>query len=124
MIIKPAQLGICATVGAVRVRVHKKPRVGLISTGNELCNADAEQQQQDGKLNAGKIRDSNKPLLHAALKSFGLSDVFDAGIASDECDSVLSVFRNALKTCDVVISTGGVSMGDKVYICVLFTFFQ
>ena len=109
MIMKPAQIGICATVGAIRVKVYKQPRVGLISTGNELCNPDDEE-----KLGAGKIRDSNKSLLHSALKSFGLKDVTDAGIATDDCESVLSVFREALRTCDVIISTGGVSMGDKV----------
>lgn len=108
---KPAQLGICATVGALRVCVYKNPRVGLISTGNEVCKADEQE-----KLSAGKIRDSNKPLLQSALKSFGLNEVFDGGIASDDCDSLLRVFKNAIKHCDVVISTGGVSMGDKVFI--------
>lgn len=109
MLIKPAQIGICATVGTLRVNVFKQPTVGLISTGNELCKPEDQE-----KLGAGKIRDSNKSLLHAALKLFGINNVFDAGIASDDCDSVLKIFRDAMKKSDVIISTGGVSMGDKV----------
>jgi molybdenum cofactor synthesis domain-containing protein len=109
MILTAAQIGICATVGALKVNVVKLPVVGLVSTGNELCKPD----EQDN-LTSGKIRDSNKSLLYAALKSFGIQTIYDAGIANDDCDSVLKVFRDALEKCDVVISTGGVSMGDKV----------
>jgi gephyrin len=107
MIIKPPQIGICATVGALEINVFKTPRVGLISTGNELV------RPEDRSVNVGKIRDSNKALLHAALKSNGIQNVYDAGIASDDPNSVLKIFKNALEYSDVIISTGGVSMGDK-----------
>lgn len=107
MIIKPAQVGICATVGCVKLKCYKKPSVALISTGNELVNPGDECSQ-------GKIRDVNKSLLHAALKSYDISEIFDAGIARDEPTKVLETFRTALSKSDVVISTGGVSMGDKV----------
>lgn len=108
MQIKAAQIGICATVGALELKVYKLPVVGLVSTGNELSKPD------EVKLNSGKIRDSNKSLLYAALKSTGIEKIFDAGIATDDVNSVLKVFKNALENSDVVISTGGVSMGDKV----------
>lgn len=105
-IVKAPQIGICATVGAIYLKVFKLPRVGLVSTGNEL-------RKPDANLTSGQIRDSNKSLLYAALKTFGIESIFDAGIANDDAESVLSVFKDALERTDVVISTGGVSMGDK-----------
>ncbi len=58
-------LGICATVGALNLKVFRKPTLGLVSTGNELKNP-------DDNLSTGQIRDSNKSLLYAALRSFGI----------------------------------------------------
>lgn len=106
-IIKAPQIGICATVGALKLKVYTIPIVGLISTGNELKKPD------ESSLNKGQIRDSNKSLLSSALKSFGICDIFDLGIATDEPDSVYQIFKNAMEKSDVIISTGGVSMGDK-----------
>lgn len=106
--IKAAQIGICATVGALNLKVFKLPVVGLVSTGNELSKPD------EIKLNSGKIRDSNKSLLYAALKSSGIEKIYDAGIATDDVNSVLRVFKHAMENSDIIISTGGVSMGDKV----------
>ena len=106
-ILRAAQIGMCATVGALAVKVFGLPTVSLISTGNELSKPDVL------KLNEGQIRDSNKSLLHAALKSFGIEHIRDAGVATDEPDSVCEVFRRAIDQSDVIISTGGVSMGDK-----------
>lgn len=107
-ILKAAQIGICATVGALHLNVFKQPIVGLVSTGNELVDP------AGSELNPGKIRDSNKSLLRCAIKDLGIDEIVDAGIANDNADEVLRVFRNALENSDVVISTGGVSMGDKV----------
>lgn len=107
-IIRAPQIGICATVGALKLKVFKMPTLGLISTGNELARPD------EANLNQGQIRDSNKSLLYTALKSFGIDHVVDAGIASDDADKTYEVFKNALEKSDIVISTGGVSMGDKV----------
>ena len=67
-------------------------------------------------LKSGQIRDSNKSLLYAALRSFGINEIFDCGIANDDADSVLDIFTKAMEKSDVIISTGGVSMGDKVRI--------
>jgi gephyrin len=108
MLIGPAQIGICATVGALSIECFKQPTVGLVSTGNELV------KPEDSMTSTGKIRDSNKALLNAALRSHGLTGIYDAGIATDDPNSVLQVFKNALEYSDIVISTGGVSMGDKV----------
>ncbi len=105
--VNAAQLGICATVGALKIKVYKQPIVSLISTGNELLPPDCKE------LDAGRIRDSNKSLLYGACKQFGIEKIVDGGIATDNADSVLKTFKNALDVADVVISTGGVSMGDK-----------
>lgn len=109
------QCGICATVGSLRVKCFKLPKVALISTGNELQSPDIEH------LESGQIRDSNKSLLKAALKSNGIETIVDAGIANDDVNSVLSVFRKAMETADIVISTGGVSMGDRVNFHIIFS---
>jgi len=102
-----AQIGICATVGVLNLKVFKKPIVGVISTGNELVSPSTE------TLCEGKIRDSNKSLLVNACKQIGIQNVIDAGIAQDNSDSVLQTFKAAIEKSDVIISTGGVSMGDK-----------
>ncbi|CAF0821420.1 unnamed protein product [Brachionus calyciflorus] len=107
MIIRAPQIGICATVGALELKVYKQPIIGLVSTGNELM------KPEEVKLNSGKIRDSNKSLLFCAAKSLGIENIFDAGIATDDPDTVFKVFKNAFENSDVIISTGGVSMGDK-----------
>ena len=107
-VINAPQIGICATVGALRLKVFSLPSVSLVSTGNELASPDQE------ILKEGQIRDSNKSLLFAALKSFGIEKIHDVGIATDDSNSTLSVFKKAMEMSDVIISTGGVSMGDKV----------
>ena len=107
-LIKPAQIGICATVGATKLYVYQLPTVGLVSTGNELVSP------SEAHLPPGGIRDANKSLLHAAVRSTGIEQIVDAGIARDDMQSVCDVFAKALASADVVISTGGVSMGDKV----------
>jgi gephyrin len=107
MKIRAAQIGICATVGATRLKVFKLPTVSLVSTGNELKSPDIN------KLEYGQIRDSNKSLLYAELKLNGIESIYDAGVAKDEVNSVLDTFKIALNKSDVIISTGGVSMGDK-----------
>ncbi len=88
--------------------MYKLPTLGLISTGNELARPD------EANLSQGQIRDSNKSLLYTALKSFGITNIVDAGIASDDADKTYEIFKSALEKSDIIISTGGVSMGDKV----------
>ncbi|GAB6026957.1 hypothetical protein CHUAL_013627 [Chamberlinius hualienensis] len=101
-----SELGILAMVGVTRVSVYQLPLVGLLSTGNELVNPEVEE------LVPGKIRDSNKTLLSSLIKQSGFPTV-DLGIATDTVESLVNKLSEGLKSCDVIISSGGVSMGDK-----------
>jgi molybdopterin biosynthesis enzyme len=73
----PAEIGILATVGATKVRVHSKPVVTVMSTGDEVVDADTLQ------LGPGQIRDSNRSMLVAAVQATGCQ-AQDAGIISDD----------------------------------------
>lgn len=100
-----AHIGMLASVGFDEVPVHPKPRVAVLSTGNELVVG-------SGKLPPGKIRDSNRPALLAALAT----DAFpatDLGVVADDEDDVRLAFAEAARTHDAVVTTGGVSVGDR-----------
>lgn len=102
----PAELGLLATVGAVKVETFEKPKVGLLSTGNEL------QDPSDEVLRPGAIRDSNKTTLRALLEEAEF-DFLDCGIAIDEPNALLQKLVENLSKIDVLVTTGGVSMGDR-----------
>ena len=101
----PSELGILATVGVTNVTCYKLPTVGVMSTGNELL-------EPDEPLREGKIRDSNKTTLIAQLQEFGYP-VIDLKVARDTPNSLLTLLKSGLEKSDVIISTGGVSMGEK-----------
>ena len=100
----PAELGLIATVGVTEVLVYPKPRVGVLSTGDELTPAGAP-------LAPGHIYDSNGPTLRAAVAWAG-AEVVDLGIAPDDEASLREVLTGALATCEVILTSGGVSMGE------------
>ena len=111
------EVGILASVGVAYVKVFAKPVVGVLSTGNELVS---HTEQRDLRL--GEVRDSNRPSLLTTLKAWGYQAV-DLGIASDRyfLQFLVLIFsggaleaklRNALEKVDVIITTGGVSMGE------------
>ena len=109
-VITPALLGTLAAQGHSSIRVHPTPRVGVLSTGNELVDGDT--------LLPGQIRDSNRPTLLAALARSGFSPV-DLGTVRDAKDDLRATFERALAECDAVISTGGVSAGDADFVKVV-----
>jgi len=109
-VLTPGHLGVLASVGVERVRVHPRPRVGVLSTGDELV--------ESGPLARGQIRDSNRPTLLALLRESGFEAV-DLGVARDDEASVTDAIERAVSECDAVLTSGGVSMGDLDYVKVV-----
>jgi molybdopterin molybdotransferase len=100
----PAAVGVLASVGVTEVTAVPRPRVGVVSTGDELVHG-------GGALLPGQIRDSNRPMLLASVAAAGFAPV-DLGHAADDADAITEAFRRGADTCDAVLSSGGVSMGD------------
>jgi molybdenum cofactor synthesis domain-containing protein len=100
----PAHLGVIASLGLGEVSVFPRVRVGVLSTGDELLEG-------PGELAPGQIRDSNRPMLLAMLRAAG-ADAVNLGIARDDEQYVERVLVDALASCDAVITSGGVSVGD------------
>jgi molybdopterin molybdotransferase len=96
-------IGVCAALGIPSVAVAIRPRVGILSTGDELAEPGFD-------LGPGQIHSSNGHALAALVREAG-ADAIDLGTARDEPEAIAAAFRAALR-CDVVLSTGGVSVGD------------
>ncbi len=103
----PADLGLIASVGKSRVKVYRRPAVGLISTGDELLNVD------DPPL-PGKIVNSNSYTLAAAIEQAGAVP-YALGIARDSRRSLAAALKKALRF-DVIVTSGGVSVGDYDFV--------
>jgi molybdopterin molybdotransferase len=102
--LKPQDLGMLAMLGVGRVSVHKKPRVALLSSGDELLEVDAP-------LTAGKIHDSNSYSLAALIQNED-AEVLRLGVARDTRKSVEDLLQKAIsKKVDLIISSAGVSVG-------------
>jgi molybdopterin molybdotransferase len=99
-------LGVLATVGVVDVPVRRRPRVAVLSTGDEVLPPDVD------RLPAGAIRDANRPMLLAMLDDLGV-ETLDMGIVPDDAEALLAAFGSAAEAADVVVSSGGVSMGER-----------
>lgn len=97
-------LAIVAGQGFASVSVHPRPRVGVLSTGNELARSNEA-------LGPGQIRDLNRPLLLALLRQSGFTPV-DLGVAADTHEEIARLLSDGVASCDAVVSTGGVSVGD------------
>ncbi|XP_067471374.1 gephyrin a isoform X2 [Thunnus thynnus] len=104
----PSEIGLLATVGVTEVSVHKFPVVAVMSTGNELLNPEDD-------LNPGKIRDSNRSTLLATIQEHGYPTI-NLGIVGDNPDDLLSALHEGISRADVIITSGGVSMGEKDYL--------
>ncbi|BFZ58841.1 hypothetical protein PYCC9005_005906 [Savitreella phatthalungensis] len=100
------EIGMLASAGCHEVKCYKSPTVGVLSTGDELVSPGDSR-----KLRVGEIRDSNRVSLLAAVTSRGYRAI-DLGIARDQAGSLRDVLQQALEKCDVIITTGGVSMGE------------
>ncbi|MCE2512176.1 MAG: molybdopterin molybdotransferase MoeA [Acidimicrobiia bacterium] len=110
-VVTPGRVGLLAAVGAYDVAAHGRPRVGVLSTGDELADA-------AGPLRRGQIRDTNRRTLLSLVAEAGFDGV-DLGIARDDPDDIERAFRAGVADCDAVLSSGGVSMGDFDYVKVV-----
>jgi molybdopterin molybdotransferase len=106
--LSPADLGVLASLGIGQLQVKRKPVVAFFSTGDELVSI--------GKpLEPGKIYDSNRYSLHGMLSSMAV-DIIDLGVVKDEPKAMREVLEKAALQADLIISTGGVSVGEADFI--------
>lgn len=102
--LRPAVLGVLASVNVREALVHPRPRVAVLSTGDELVD-------DGGPLRPGQIRESNRTVLAGLVRSVGCR-VTDLGIVRDDEAELERVLRDAAADHDAIVSSGGVSMGD------------
>lgn len=110
-VLNAAGIGVLAGQGRRAVRVHPRPRVGVLSTGNELVG-------DGGPLGLGQIRDLNRPMLLALVQESGCVPL-DLGTARDTREAITDALRPAIGECDAIITTGGVSVGDADFVKVV-----
>jgi molybdopterin molybdotransferase len=119
--IHPISLGLLQQSGMPELKLAKRTRVGVLSTGNELLlSSDSWSSQTSTAKNGtliqtGQIPDVNKPILLALLESFGNSNIetIDLGMErDDDIESMTQTLEKALVTCDIILTTGGISMGE------------
>ena len=104
----PAELGLMASLGLTEVDVFQKPKVAVLSTGNEVVSPGED-------TSAGQIRDSNKIALKSLIRTHGF-EALDLGIAADNPQDLQNKLSVGLEKADVLVSSGGVSMGEKDFL--------
>jgi molybdopterin molybdotransferase len=106
-VLRPSDLGLAASLGFATLTVRRRLRVALISTGDELRNPGQP-------LPEGCIYDSNRASLAGALRRLGV-EVVDQGLVPDQPAALEAAFTQAAATCDAVVTSGGVSVGEADY---------
>ena len=101
-------LGVLATLGIESITAHRRPVVGVISTGDELVDGPQP-------LEPGQIRDSNRRTLLSLVAKAGCIPI-DLGLTRDDEAAVEAALRSGAQACDALVTSGGVSMGDYDYI--------
>jgi molybdopterin molybdotransferase len=104
-----AEIGVMAGLNIVMVKVALKPRVAVIATGSEILDLGQESD------NSAQIRSSNNYTLAALFEQAG-AEVIQLGTIGDDKDSIMKTFQNALSSADILVSTGGVSVGDYDFV--------
>ncbi|MFP3882139.1 MAG: gephyrin-like molybdotransferase Glp [Actinomycetota bacterium] len=100
-----AHVGVLATIGVVEPVVARRPRVAVMSTGDELVPPETED------LGPGLIRDSNRPMLLALVAAAGAEPI-DLGRIPDDADSLRAALGRAAAEAEAIVTSGGVSMGE------------
>jgi molybdopterin molybdotransferase len=107
-LVTPPVIGLLAALGHESFAVHRQPQISIVATGNELI-------EPGEQLSPGKIYQSNSYALTAALKSFGI-EKSKTHRCEDDLKETKRRLASAAKSSDVIISTGGVSVGDFDYV--------
>jgi molybdopterin molybdotransferase len=106
--LRPADIGLIASLGIGEVTVYRRLRVAFFSTGDELVSIGTP-------LKAGQIYDSNRYTLHGMLTRLGC-EVLDMGVVRDDPKMLEQAFHDAAAVADVVITSGGVSVGEADFV--------
>ncbi|HOI65470.1 MAG TPA: molybdopterin molybdotransferase MoeA [Thiomonas arsenitoxydans] len=106
--LRPQDLGLAASVGVASLRVRRKPRVAMLFTGDELA-------MPGEPLRPGAIYNSNRFVIRALLETAGC-EVTDFGIVPDQLEATRAVLRQAALGHDLVVSTGGMSVGEEDHV--------
>src|SRR5205814_2349104 len=106
--LRPAEIGVLATLGRKTVRVVPPPRVAVLSTGDELVELDAA-------IAPGQIRDANRYSLASAARAVGATPM-PLGIVRDTADDLRRALRDAAERADAIVTSGGVSVGDHDHV--------
>lgn len=102
--LRPQEVGLIASLGMAEALVSRKPNVGIMSSGNEIV-------QPGGKLGPGQIYDANRFSVAAQARSLN-AEVRDYGIVKDDLGKITATLERAAGECDLILTSGGVSVGD------------
>lgn len=107
-LLRPAELGLLASIGAAEVSVRRRVRVALFSTGDELKSLGTP-------LAGGEVYDSNRYTMWGVLTRLGC-DIIDMGVIPDDPAKLEAAFKSAAENADVILTSGGVSVGDADFV--------
>lgn len=107
-VLSPARLGLIASIGIPEVNVFRKLKVAIFSTGDELV-------EPGGQTKPSQIFNSNRYLLSGMLQSLNM-EIIDLGLIPDDFDATKSALSQASQNADLIISTGGASVGEEDYV--------
>ena len=106
--ITPAEIGVLASLGIPFIKVYKSPTISVFATGSELLDV-------TDKMEDGKIRNSNSYTIEQLGKMYR-ADVIQYGKVDDDLDSLVDMYKKAIRNSDIIISTGGISVGDSDFV--------
>jgi molybdopterin molybdotransferase len=112
-LLRPAELGLIASLGLAEVTVRRRLRVAFFSTGDELASIGTP-------LKEGEVYDSNRYTLHGMLARLGC-ELVDLGVVRDDPAAIEAAFREAASRADAIVTSGGVSVGEADFIRDLMT---
>ena len=107
-VITPSEIGVLASLGILNIQVYKQPCVSVFATGSELLDVNE-------KIEDGKIRNSNSYTIEQLCKTYG-ANAIQLGKVEDDLDTLIIKFSESLEKSKIVISTGGISVGDSDFI--------